>query len=98
MVFVTVLRTLGSLIVIVVLLRHSLFRFLNIIKERKRFSKFEQGSEKMVPDKSQVLGGRLRALMVLTALCMQGALVYSASVLDSSFYVNHLVNRGLHGI
>ena len=35
-----------------------------------------------------------RAAEVLLAICLQGALTYSCSVLSSSFYVTHLVNRG----
>ena len=37
---------------------------------------------------------RGRALLVFVAVCLQGALVYSCSVLASPFYVTHLVNRG----
>ncbi|KAL5249616.1 hypothetical protein ACHWQZ_G018472 [Mnemiopsis leidyi] len=37
----------------------------------------------------------LRAAQVLLAICLQGALTYSCSVLSSSFYVTHLVNRGI---
>ncbi|KAL5249615.1 hypothetical protein ACHWQZ_G018471 [Mnemiopsis leidyi] len=36
-----------------------------------------------------------RAAKVLLAICLQGALTYSCSVLSSSFYVTHLVNRGI---
>ena len=38
--------------------------------------------------------GKGRALLVFVAVCLQGALVYSCSVLASPFYVTHLVNRG----
>ena len=35
-----------------------------------------------------------RAARVLLAICFQGALVNSGSVLASSFYVTHLMDRG----
>ena len=42
--------------------------------------------------------GKGRALLVFVAVCLQGALVYSCSVLASPFYVTHLVNRGEYQI
>ena len=36
-----------------------------------------------------------KAVLVLIGVCMLGAVIHSNSVLFSSFYVKHLLNRGL---
>ena len=39
-------------------------------------------------------GDKLKAVKVLFAVCIQGIVVYMSCVIDSSFYVTHLLGRG----